>query len=159
VYARLFVEGLFTMYSAGGNQTIVSPNSSQLVSIPVPDDAYVLVVDDDDAILTVVMLLLESEEFVGVGFSDSQQVLPFLRNMGTNRLPSVILLDLMMPIVSGYEIAAQLSQDVRLSRIPIVVMTADNRVRSVNAVPGAVDLIGKPFQVNVLLAKLGQYLS
>jgi CheY-like chemotaxis protein len=147
------------MYSTSGGNASVLVKSSQISSIPVPDHPYALVVDDDDAILSVVMLLLESEEFAGIGLSDSQKVLPFLREISTRQLPSVILLDLMMPVISGYDIAAQLSNDDRLSRIPVVVMTADNRVRNASAVPGAADWIGKPFQINTLLSKLENYLT
>jgi CheY-like chemotaxis protein len=147
------------MYSTSGGDANVSLKNSHIASIQVPDHPYVLVIDDDDAILSVVMLLLESEDFAGIGISDSQKVLPFLQATATNHLPSIILLDLMMPIVSGYDIVAQVSHDDRLSRIPIVIMTADNRVRSASAVPGAADLIRKPFQISVLLSKLEDYLS
>lgn len=124
----------------------------------VPDSPYALVVDDDDAILSVVMLLLETEDHTAVGFSDSTKVIPFLEQAGKEHLPAVVLLDLMMPAVSGYEIAARLSQDTRYSSIPIIIMTADNRVKGVSAVPGATDWIGKPFQMTTLLAKLEQFL-
>jgi CheY-like chemotaxis protein len=152
-------KGLLYMYSTGEDNVPVPLKSAYAASITLPDHPYALVIDDDDAILSVVMLLLESEEFAGVGLSDSQKVLPFLRQVDTRHLPSVILLDLMMPIVSGYDIAAQLAQDNRLSRIPIVVMTADNRVRGASAVPGATDWISKPFQINTLLSKLENYLT
>ncbi len=159
MFAESFVEGLIDMYSTSGDNANVPLKNSHIASIPVPDHPYALVVDDDDAILSVVMLLLESEDFAGIGLSDSQKVLPFLREVASRHLPSVILLDLMMPIVSGYDIVSQLSRDERLARIPIVVMTADNRVRAASAVPGAADWIGKPFQINTLLSKLENYLT
>src|SRR5712691_8102807 len=126
---------------------------------PTPPGPYVLVVDDDDAILSVIMLLLETENYAGLGFTDSPKVLPFLEQLDAEHLPSVILLDLMMPLVTGYELAAQLSQHKRFSHIPIIIMTADSRVKSVNAVPGAAEWIGKPFQMQALLNKLARYLS
>ncbi|HYK86244.1 MAG TPA: response regulator [Ktedonobacteraceae bacterium] len=124
----------------------------------VPDSPYALVVDDDDAILSVVMLLLETEDHAAIGFSDSTKVIPFLEQKERAHLPAVVLLDLMMPVVSGYEIAARLSQDARYASIPIIIMTADNRVKGASAVPGASDWIGKPFQMATLLAKLERYL-
>ena len=123
-----------------------------------PESPYALVVDDDDAILSVVMLLLKTEDFVGLGFSDSTKVIPFLEQVDAKHLPHVILLDLMMPLVSGYEIAATLSQDPRFASIPIIIMTADNRVKSAGAVPGASDWVGKPFQMRSLLTKLEHFL-
>lgn len=125
----------------------------------VPDTPYVLIVDDDEAIISVLMFLLETEQHAGVGLSDSQKVLPFLEQVGTEHLPAAILLDLMMPHLSGYEIAAQLSQSERYAHLPIIIMTADTRVRSAGAVPGAIDWVGKPFHLDDLLSKLERYLA
>ena len=74
-------------------------------------------------------------------------------------MPAVILLDLMMPGLSGYEIATALAEHTSYAHIPIIVMTADHRVSVANDIPGAVDLLTKPFQINVLLSKVGGYLS
>ena len=126
------------------------------------DTPYTLVIDDDPAITSVVLLMLEMEGYVGLSISDSLKVLPFLQQIEaqeTTRLPAVILLDLMMPGLSGYEIAAQLAQHPSYAHIPIIIMTADHRVCAASAVPGAVDLLSKPFQLNALLAKMERYLS
>lgn len=124
-----------------------------------PESPYALIVDDDDAILSVVMLLLEMEGYAGLGVSNSQEVLPFLEQAPPDHLPAVILLDLMMPVVSGYDIALNLSQREKFAHIPVIVMTADNRIRSASAVKGAIDLINKPFQIQLLLEKLNNYLT
>ena len=126
----------------------------------IPEEAYVLVVDDDAAILSVVMLLLETEGYTSLGFSDSTKVLPFLKELHEmgQKLPSVILLDLMMPVVSGYDIAAEVATLEWSKLIPIIVMTADHRITGVHNVPGASDWFSKPFRVEVLLEKLGVYL-
>jgi CheY-like chemotaxis protein len=124
----------------------------------VPASPYALVVEDDKAILSAVMFLLELEGYAGLAFSDSPKVLPFLEQVEPKHLPSVILLDLMMPTVSGYEIAAQLSQHEQFAHVPIIIMTADNRVHNAAAVPGASDWLAKPFQIEALLTKIENYL-
>ena len=136
----------------------VVQDTNEAVPLSVPDRPYILVVDDEEAIVSVIMFLLETEGHAGVGISDSQEVLPFLQQAGSQHLPSVILLDLMMPGVSGYTIAAELKQKEQLAQIPIIIMTADSRVHSASAVPGAVDYLGKPFHINALLSKLEHYL-
>ncbi len=123
-----------------------------------PQSPYAMVVDDDEAILSVLMLLLEAEGYVGLGFSDSTKVIPFLEQVETKHLPQVILLDLMMPYMTGYQIAATLSQHPRFATIPIIIMTADNRVKSASAVPGATDWLSKPFQIHTLVSKLEHFL-
>ena len=126
---------------------------------------YVLVVDDDPGILSVVLLLLETEGYTAVGFSDSRKVQPFFEYLFTIgkergvRLPAVILLDLMMPMISGYDIALWLSQRNETSTLPIVIMTADHRINDIENVPGATDLLSKPFQIMSLLSKLEKYLA
>jgi CheY-like chemotaxis protein len=125
----------------------------------VPENPYALIVDDDDAILSVVMLLLEMEGYAGLGVSNSQEVVPFLEQASPDHLPTVILLDLMMPVVSGYDIARILSQHEKFAHIPIIIMTADNRVKSASAIQGATDLVNKPFQIQQLLEKLNRYLT
>jgi CheY-like chemotaxis protein len=133
------------------------------VGIPaIANRPYVLVVDDDPAITSVVMLTLEMEDYAGLSISDGQQVLPFLYQIeadATRHMPAVILLDLMMPGLSGYEVAAMLARHPSFACIPIIIMTADYRVRTASAVPGATDLLSKPFPVSALLTKLEPYLS
>ena len=144
-------------YTSIGNVATIIESKNMSATIA-PESPYALVVDDDEAILSVVMLLLETEGYYGLGFSDSTKVIPFLEQLETQHLPHVILLDLMMPLVSGYEIAAALSQHPRFASIPIIIMTADNRVKSASAVPGATDWVGKPFPMHYLLTKLEHFL-
>jgi CheY-like chemotaxis protein len=100
--------------------------------------------------------------YAGLSITDSLKVLSFLQHIeetGTKYFPAVILLDLMMPQLSGYELAAQLTQHPSYAHIPIIIMTADYRVRTVSAVPGAVDLLSKPFPFKALLSKVKRYLT
>ena len=126
------------------------------------DQPYILVIDDCSDITSVVLLMLEMEGYAGLAISDSLEVLPFLQHVqseGKQPMASLILLDLMMPELSGYELAEQLMQHPTYACIPIIIMTADSRVRTARAIPGAVDLLSKPFQVSTLLSKVGSYLS
>lgn len=127
----------------------------------VPAEPYVVVVDDDASILSVVSFLLDTEDYPNMSLSDSSSVIPFLEKIYASgvRLPSLILLDLMMPLLSGYDIAASLAQSDTLSNIPILVMTADHRVNAISSVPGASDLINKPFHIEVLLDKIQHFLT
>src|SRR5260370_23367313 len=100
------------------------------------------------------MSLLETEGYSSVGFAESQWVLPFLQEMGKRgerHLPALILLDLMMPVVSGYDIARWLSEHEPYDHIPILVITDDARVHHKSDLHGAQDILLKPFQIDVLL--------
>jgi CheY-like chemotaxis protein len=120
---------------------------------------YVLTIDDDTLIADVIQSLLEMEGYCGIGISDSLKVLSFLNSLHDSSLPSVILLDLMMPGLSGYEIATLLSQDERYRHIPIIVMTADSRVRNCDGIQGAVGFVAKPFRLDPLFDRLKVYLT
>jgi CheY-like chemotaxis protein len=120
---------------------------------------YVLVIDDDKRILDVIQSLLEMEGYNGIGISDSLKVPAFLNALPDHELPAVILLDLMMPGLSGHEIATLLSQIERYRHIPIIIMTANSRVQSCDGIQGAVDFVTKPFRLDPLLAKLQVYLT
>src|SRR5258708_16963195 len=122
---------------------------------------YILVVDDDQSILSMLMSLLESEGYSCVGFAESQWVLPFLQEMGKRgkrHLPALLLLDLMMPVVSGYDIARWLAEHEPHNHIPILVITADARVNDKSDVPGAQDILLKPFQIDALLTLVEHFL-
>ncbi len=139
-------------------QTVGIENEGELLYIP--EEPYILVVDDDQAIFSVVMLLLETEGYTSLGFSDSTKVLPFLEELCETgqKLPSVLLLDLMMPVVSGYDIAAAIANNELLKQITIIIMTADHRVTGAHNIPGASDWLSKPFRVELLLDKVGAHL-
>lgn len=147
-------------YSSAGATALLADELASLLaaenSIHTP---YVLTVDDDKSIVDVIQFLLATEGYNGFGISDSLKVLSFLNSLDDNLLPSVMLLDLMMPGLSGYEIARILSQNERYKHIPIIVMTADSRVQSFNGIQGAIDLVAKPFRLDPLLTKLKAYLD
>ncbi|MGB0561123.1 MAG: response regulator [Spirulinaceae cyanobacterium] len=86
----------------------------------------------------------------------SEQVLPQL----THHCPRLILLDLMMPIVNGYELCRQLRQVSALQAVPIIILTGQNgmvdRVRAKRA--GATDFVSKPIAADKLLPILQPYL-
>ena len=64
-----------------------------------------------------------------------------------------------MPGVSGYDIARWLSEHEPYNKIPSLVITADARVRDKSDVPGAQDILLKPFQIDALLTIAEHYLA
>ena len=80
----------------------------------------VLVVDDDDDLREALCEALLDEGFEPVGAGDGVQALAELRD----RRADIILLDLMMPVMNGWDFRAQQNRDPALATIPVVVMTA-----------------------------------
>jgi len=82
----------------------------------------VLVVDDDDDIREGVQSVLESEGHVTRGASNGREALSLLRDRA--HPPRLILLDLMMPVMSGWEVLVELDVDPQLREIPVAIMSA-----------------------------------
>jgi two-component system, OmpR family, phosphate regulon response regulator PhoB len=108
-----------------------------------PTQRSVLVVDDHAPIRTVCRLNLEAAGFRVLEATDGDEALAVVK---ADR-PDVILLDIMMPRVSGWEVAAELIADRTTDRIPIIFITARSgvteRIRALEL--GAQAYLTKPF--------------
>ncbi|MDI1451545.1 response regulator [Polyangium sp. 6x1] len=113
----------------------------------------VLVVDDDPGVVEALETLLVDEGYHVVTACHGRAALSYLTE---NEAPSVILLDMMMPIMDGYGFLAEQRQHPTFSRIPVVVLTAganSNRVRALSPT----GFLSKPVDVDALLALLEEY--
>ena len=83
---------------------------------------YILVVDDNHDIRDLVRDILEFEGYAVVTACNGKEA---LERLGGADLPSLILLDLMMPTMNGWEFRAEQLKDTRLASIPLIVLTGD----------------------------------
>src|SRR5881396_58874 len=114
--------------------------------------ATVLVIDDEKDLLELVRYNLEKEHLDVITASDAQAGL----DIGLKHKPDLVLLDLMMPGMSGLEVCKQLRSDARTRRVPIIMLTAKaaETDKIVGLEMGADDYITKPFSVRELLARV-----
>jgi two-component system, chemotaxis family, chemotaxis protein CheY len=105
----------------------------------------VLVVDDDPDILDALSEILEVEGYEVQRARNGREALERLEQM----LPDVVLLDLMMPVMDGWEFARNLSP---AARPPIIVLSADRNVSTRAREIGALEWLAKPFELSDLLA-------
>lgn len=117
----------------------------------------VLVIEDDDDIAEHVRLLLEHEGYRVVVTPNGRAALEALSQ--PNPLPSVILLDLMMPVMDGYEFRKAQLADPRIAKVPVVLITADSFVAEKAARTGAAAALGKPFDIDQLLGVVKRFAS
>ncbi|UUY07947.1 two-component system response regulator [Pseudomonas sp. J452] len=114
--------------------------------------ATVLVVDDTPDNLMLMTDLLKDRYRVKAANSGEKA----LRVLQGDPLPDLILLDIMMPGLSGYEVAEQLKQDPRTRHIPIIFLTAmsatEDEIHGLEL--GAVDYITKPISPPLVLARV-----
>ena|SRR5579859_7707736 len=111
----------------------------------------VLVAEDDHEIREALEALLGEVGYRVLTAADGLQALEMLRkHAGTPDFPSVLLLDLMMPVMNGWEVLTELRKDPSINSLPVVVVSAfsDQAPKHVRAV------LRKPVQVDVLLKTL-----
>jgi chemosensory pili system protein ChpA (sensor histidine kinase/response regulator) len=110
---------------------------------------FALVVDDSITVRRVTQRLLERNGMRVMTAKDGVDALSILQE----HIPDVILLDIEMPRMDGYELATQVRADSRLTDIPIVMITSrtgeKHRARAIEI--GVNDYLGKPYQENQLL--------
>ena len=110
---------------------------------------FALVVDDSITVRRVTQRLLERNGMRVLTAKDGVDAVSLLQE----NLPDIILLDIEMPRMDGYEVAAHVRSDPRLKNIPIVMITSrvseKHRARAIEL--GVDDYLGKPYQENQLL--------
>jgi CheY-like chemotaxis protein len=114
----------------------------------------VLVIEDDAATRDAVSIALEDEGYSVTGVANGQEALQHLRRAAP---PNLILLDLMMPIMNGWEFRKQQAQDPALRSIPVVVVSADRSDPQKTAALGARDYLIKPVDLEQLLEAVQRY--
>jgi CheY-like chemotaxis protein len=106
----------------------------------------VLLAEDDVEIRDILQDLLEAEGYDVVPAGHGRQALEFLEGVRGGRLPDLVVLDLMMPLVDGVQVLKAMKDDPVLSTIPVVVLSAVARERPA----GAAAFLRKPIPLQKL---------
>jgi len=117
----------------------------------------ILVVDDTPDNLTLISGLLKDIYKVKVANSGERA----LKIAGSDSPPDLVLLDIMMPEMDGYEVLQRMKADENSRDIPVVFLTAqsdvEDKVKGLDL--GAVDYISKPFQAEEVIARVATHLT
>ena len=112
----------------------------------------VLVVEDEDALATLLQYNLEKEGYRVIQAGDGEEALILVQE----ELPDLVVLDWMLPKVSGIEVCRRLRQRPESRNLPILMLTArgeeSDRVRGLDT--GADDYVVKPFAMSELTARI-----
>jgi CheY-like chemotaxis protein len=117
----------------------------------------VLLVDDDPSLRTLYRFNLEASGMSVVEAPDGETALELL----TGGLPDVVLLDVMMPGIDGWEVAVRLAAEPRTAKLPIIFITAlaDDEARARGLNSGAIGYLTKPFNPVRLAAEIESFLA
>lgn len=118
----------------------------------------VLIVDDDERNLFALKSYFETLEIKTIAAYNGAQAIIMLRD---DQKPDLILLDIMMPIMDGYEMLGFIKHTDELKHIPVIVVTAKatkaDKEKCLEA--GAWDYVSKPIDMKTLIEKMNRWMA
>jgi CheY-like chemotaxis protein len=112
----------------------------------------ILVADDDPSIIDVLTLMLEHAGYKVYSSANLQTIADI------NRIsPDLVLLDVLMSGINGFDICKHLKSQPSTSRIPVIIISASKNKKQTAIKAGAEDFISKPFEMDELLQKVAKY--
>ena len=122
-----------------------------------PSEYKVLIVDDVISNVLLLKVLLTNEKFKIVTAGNGTQALEQVKKEN----PDLVLLDVMMPDISGFEVAQQMKADPEMAEIPIIFLTALNSTADIvkGFQVGGNDFISKPFNKEELIIRVTHQIS
>ncbi|MEK6606922.1 MAG: response regulator [Myxococcota bacterium] len=131
----------------GGESTALSPGGA---------GKLILVVDDDFDIRDTLSQVLADEGYRVVCAGNGLEALDLLRAAGGER-PALILLDLMMPVMSGWQLRLEQRKDPELAAIPVVVISAASNTHERAVSIDAAAYLTKPIALDRLLETIARF--
>lgn len=114
----------------------------------------ILIVEDEFLIRDALTEFLEEEGYRVAGAANGQEALAMLRK---GLVPDLILLDLMMPVMSGMQFLDEQQSDARLAAIPVVLLSADRNSQEKVLSSAPVEYLEKPVRLTDLLDTVERY--
>ncbi len=120
-------------------------------------DRRILIVEDDADLREALSEILRDEGYDVAGAAHGGEALDRLR--GDFRRPALILLDLTMPVMNGWQFRAEQRRDPDLSDIPVVVLSGGDRLTEQMGPLGIQEYVRKPIELDRLLAAIRRHCS
>ena len=114
----------------------------------------IMIVDDAELNIEILYSVLQEDYNVRVAM-DGETAIEAI----SYEVPDLILLDIIMPEIDGFEVCRRLKADKKTNRIPIIFLTSLNESESKGIKMGAVDFISKPFNVDVVKARINNHIK
>jgi len=150
------------------NENISSSDISQILGIPEKEverrirgfsdvRQKIMIVDDEMATLLPLKRSLEAEGYIVIEAVNGYEAI----EKSKTELPELIVLDLMLPGIDGFDVCTQLKNDTLTEKIPVIMLTAKDEMRDkVEGLEmGADDYVTKPFNLNELKARIRNILK
>ena len=110
----------------------------------------ILVADDEQQLALAVKIRLQSKGYTVVTASDGQQAL----QLAAQEKPDLIILDVLMPVMDGYSCLREINTRFGRGKIPVIILTARDRMKDLFELEGIEDYVIKPFDHEDLLVRI-----
>jgi DNA-binding response OmpR family regulator len=117
----------------------------------------ILIIDDDPVIVKLASVVLKARNYDVVSASNGDDGLTMVKSEN----PDLILLDISMPTISGYEVCQRLKTDKYTEKIPIIMLTSEDYTEAVERAfkVKADDYIVKPINLSILVKKIDKLIT
>lgn len=117
----------------------------------------IMVVEDDESLLELECMLLTSHGYQVIGMHNGEEALECLEG----EMPDLVLLDVMMPGVDGFEVCRQIKSNSMTSHIPVILLTAKKGIEDMvkGEAVKADQYLTKPFKSAVVIEKIQCFLN
>ena len=115
----------------------------------------ILIVEDETPIRSIIAEILEYEGYPVASVRNGMEALDYLRQQA--ELPRLILLDLGMPVMTGWAFREEQQHDPKLAHIPVIIMSAITSFSRTVSTLNAAGYLDKPVDIPALLSKVAQY--
>lgn len=118
----------------------------------------ILIIEDDEAISALLKYLLEREGYVVTALLDGAEAQNYI--LSGEYFPSLILLDILLPSIDGYDLLKLINETELWSSIPLIILSGRSQEEDIVRAfrMGADDYVTKPFRVNELVARIHRLL-
>jgi CheY-like chemotaxis protein len=141
------------MVSSGTNKRTPPRDAPDNPDAP-PRRCLVAIIEDDSEFRNMLRELLEEEQYRVVAMANGAEAIEILRG---DTMPDVILLDVAMPIMDGFDFLRHRNADPRLSTVPVVLVT--NAKPHERPTIGVSDVVRKPIDIDEILFAIKRYCS
>jgi CheY-like chemotaxis protein len=120
------------------------------------DNKNILLIEDDIDINEAVTYILQEEGYIVISTFNGQEALEYLRD--SNQKPALIILDIMMPIMNGYEFREAQLKDPKISSIPTILLSASGKYEDFSQMNFS-ECLKKPLDLERLIEVINRHFS
>lgn len=138
--------------------TILTLNLKSMTKTDIPLSKSIMLVEDDQIVAELLNHLLNKKGFIVQTVKNGRQA---IEQLNSENLPDLILLDIMLPLIDGFQVLSQIRSRKEWEKIPTIMLTGKAQDFNIDRAfaGGANDYLTKPFKPNDLMEKINRLIK